>query len=180
MKIQTYLAIMLLFLCTSVSASGYVSVGYGKTDYDHEWLSDFDEPTATEFHLGYNINPFVSVELGYIDFGESKDDSRDELTLEADSLALSAVLNLRKPEGWFGFQLQLGVHKWNKTLKEGGTRGLISALDLSEDDDGFGIVVGSGITAHVTDNISFGTRFNSYYIDGDNVSRLTLFAKVGF
>lgn len=77
MKKQIILASILGALALPVMADNFYvfgDVGQGKTEIDGSDDYTFSK-TATSYSLGagYNINKFFGVELGYRDFGETKD-----------------------------------------------------------------------------------------------------------
>lgn len=89
MKIQHFVPLAFLALAASASAEGFYGVGQitesraslDRSHFDSELLahgatglSSQDTGNGTEWRLqgGYRFNPYLSVEMGYIDFGKAK------------------------------------------------------------------------------------------------------------
>ena len=172
MRFQTNLAIALLCFCTSASASGYVGIGFGETDYDAGSISSFDDPDGIEIYLGYDYSENLGFEFGYVDFGKADDGVPPEWHLEADSLAFSLLGKAplgEKAEVFF----QFGLHMWDAEFSEDG-------FGVFAEEDGNDIFYGIGVRGNITDNFGLGLRYNSYDFDGDDVTRLSLNAQVNF
>lgn len=172
MKLQSSLALALLWFCTSASASGYIGIGYGETDYDAGSLSTFDDPDGIELFAGIRYSENLGFEFGIVNFGEADDGIPPEWHLEADSLAFS-LLGIAPIGPRSEVFFQLGLHMWDIELSEDGTGKLA-------DDDGNDIFYGIGFRANVTDKVGLGIRYNVYDFDGDDVTRLNFNAQIGF
>jgi opacity protein-like surface antigen len=171
-KYKGLLGSVLFALCTSVSASGYVGIGYGETDYDADEISTFDDPNGLEFYFGYKTSENLGFEFGLVNFGEADDGIPPEWHLEADSLAFS-LLGLAPVGAKSEVFFQFGFHMWDAEISEDG-------FGVFAEDDGNDVFYGVGFRANVTDKLGLGLRYNNYDFDGDDVTRLSLNAQIGF
>ena len=175
MKLQSYISIALLCFCTGVSASGYVGFGIGKTDYDADDISTFDDPVGIDIYLGYEFSENLALEFGFISFGEADDGIPPEWHLEADSFAFSLLGKApvgEKSEVFF----QLGFHSWDVELSEDG-------FGVFAEDDGIDKFWGVGFRANVSDKVELGLRLNRYDFDNSfeaDVTRFSINAQMGF
>lgn len=164
--------VALLSFSSASSAAGYIGIGYGETDYDAGDISTFDDPNGFEFHFGFESSKSLAFELGIVNFGEADDGIPPEWHLEADSLAFSllgkAPLGARS-EIYF----QFGLHMWDAELSEDG-------FGVFAEDDGNDFFYGFGIKFGINEKIGLGMRYNNFDFDGDDVTRLTINAQVGF
>ncbi len=172
MRLTSSLALALVWFCTGASASGYIGIGYGETDYDADAISTFDDPDGIEFYAGFRSNENLGFELGIVDFGEADDGIPPEWHLEADSLAIS-LLGIAPIGPGSEVFFQLGFHMWDIELTEDGFG------EIAED-DGNDLFYGFGFRANVTENVALGIRYNVYDFDGDDVTRLNFNAQLGF
>lgn len=172
MKLQSSLALALLFFCTGAMASGYIGIGFGETDYDADSISTFDDPDGTEIYAGFRTSDGLGFELGMVDFGEADDGIPPEWHLEADSLAFSLLAIAAVGSGSEIFA-QFGFHMWDIELRQDGFGKLA-------EDDGTDIFYGFGFRANVAGNIDLGIRYNVYDFDGDDVTRLNFNLQFGF
>ena len=172
MKFKYYLGIALLIAYTNASASGYVGVGYGETDYDADEISSFDDPNGIEFYFGYKASENLGLEIGYVDFGEADDGIPPEWHLEADTLGFS-LLGIAPLSEQLEVFFQFGIHMWDAEFSEDG-------FGVFFEDDGNDIFYGLGFRANVTEKVGLGLRYNNYDFDGDDVTRIVFNAQLNF
>ena len=175
MKFKYLFGIALFISYTCASASGYVGIGYGETDYDADDISSFDDPNGIEFYIGTKFSENLGFEFGIVSFGEADDGVPPEWHLEADSLAFS-LLGIapvgEKSEVFF----QFGLHMWDAELSEDG-------FGVFAEDDGNDFFYGFGFRANVTDRLGLGLRYNNYTFDEDfdsDVTRISINAQINF
>jgi hypothetical protein len=134
--------LLLSFSSFSQSADWYLqgSVGTSKADQQQSQLLDgvpagtvtgFDDSDSLYgMNLGYQVHPYVAVELGYLDLGEASSQiSGDSLTpgqyhelvktatpVLADGWTLSARLSVWQNEQW-SIEVPLGLFKWQSEIE---------------------------------------------------------------
>lgn len=168
-----YFAFIILFgISSQVMASGYGMVGIGKTDYDADAISSFDNPMGFDFIVGFDSSPGVAFEIGMVLFGDSSDGIPPEFHIEINGLVLSGLFktNLNPDTELF---LQLGLNMWDAEFSVDGFGAVL-------EDDGNDLFYGFGISTKVNEKVSLGARYNSYDIDGDDVTRITVNAQLAF
>lgn len=170
------LCLSAVLLCMSANSSatdaGYIGIGVGSVDYDAEAISSFDDPVGLEVLVGKEINRNLSFELSYIDFGEADDGIAPVWRLDGDSITAGALIRAKAGKTADVF-VKLGMHSWDMELTEDGT-GVIDS------NDGIDIFYGFGVTVKTSDQISVGARYNSYNLDGEDVTMLSINAQLGF
>ena len=171
MMLRFSLTLALLVSCTSVSAAGYVGIGFGETDYDADSISTFDDPNGTEVYVGFRSGENLAIEFGIVDFGEADDGIPPEWHLEADSLAFS-LLGIAPVGPGSEIFFQLGFHSWDIELSEDG-------FGVFAEDDGSDLFYGFGFRTKVTEILGLGLRYNIYDFDGDDVTRINFNLHIG-
>ena len=166
---KSYLAIALLCASTNVMASGHIGFGVGTVDID---ASGFDDPTGFELNIGTEVNKNLSVEVSYINFGESSDDILPKWRVTLNTLAFGVLAKAPVNNGFDVF-FKAGLHMWDAELKEDG-------FGLIGEDDGTDMFYGIGALLHFNNKFSLGARYNSYDMDGDDIKMLSINAQVGF
>jgi len=166
---KSYLTIALLCASTNVMASGYIGFGAGSVDID---ITGFDDPTGFELIIGTEVNKNFSVEASFINFGESSDGIAPEWRVTQDSLAFGALAKAQVNDN-FDVYFKAGLHMWDAELKEDG-------FGLLGEADGTDIFYGVGALLNVNNKLSLGARYNTYDMDGDDVTMLSINAQIGF
>ena len=169
------IAVVLLFFHSSVLASGYAGIGVGKTDYDANEISSFDDPFGIELFAGYRSSENLGFEFAFVSFGEADDGIPPEWHLEADSLAFS-LLGIAPVGAKSAVFLQLGFHMWDIELSEDG-------FGVFAEDDGNDLFFGFGFRGNARDNIDLGIRYINYDFGSDydrDVTRLVLNVQFNF
>ena len=150
------LALAVLSLtATNVIAEGYVGIGFGKVDTDLN--SDFSDPTSIELIGGFDLNDSVSVEISYLDFGDTSDDTAPVWTGSATGVTLGLVAKApinRDVDMFF----KGGLLRWDASLSEEGAGEFASDTDVD-------IFFGFGINAKIDRSISVGLRYSIYSMD---------------
>ena len=172
MKKISYITVALLCACTNVMASGYVSGGLGTVDAGLDDVSDFDDPIGFELIIGNNINENISIEASYIDFGEASDSVAPVWRVTLNTLAFGVLAKAPINEN-FNVFMKLGLHMWDVEASEDG-------FGVFAEDDGTDFFYGVGATMKVNQKVSFGARYNSYDMDGDDVTMFSLNAQIDF
>ena len=155
-----YLSSVLLCFFSNAMASWYLGGGLGRTDYDADSISRFDDPVGIELILGNDINSNFSFEVSYIDFGEANDGLFPNWRLNADGLTLAALIKAPVNKD-FNIFFKVGLNDWDITLKQDG-------LGVIAKDAGTDIFYGVGAAVNVNDKVSLGARYNVYDFDGNN------------
>ncbi len=164
------LLIGLALTCSNAIAAGYAGIGVGKTDYDAG--ATFDDPIGFEIYVGNEFNKNLSIEASYIDFGESSDGIPPEWRINADSLAFGVLGKAPVSESVELFA-KIGLHFWDAEFTEDG-------FGVLNENDGQDIFWGFGATLKVNKRFSLGARYTSYDFDGDDVTRFSVNAQIGF
>ncbi len=172
MSKKSYLTIALLCASTNVMASGYVGAAFGTVDMGLDSISTFDDPTGFELILGTRVNQNLSVEASYIDFGEASDGLAPVWRVNSSSLAFGALATAPVNENFDVF-MKVGLHIWDAEISQDG-------FGVFAEDDGTDLFYGIGATMKVNQNLSLGARYNSYDMDGDDVTMFSLNALIGF
>ncbi|MDH5571856.1 MAG: porin family protein [Gammaproteobacteria bacterium] len=166
---KSLISLALLGASTNIMASAYIGGGVGSVDID---VSGFDDPTGFELMIGKEISSNLSIEASFIDFGESSDGIAPQWRVTGNSLAFGALAKAPINEGFDVF-LKVGLHMWDAELTEDG-------FGLLAEDDGTDIFYGIGAIFNVNNKFSLDARYNSYDMDGDDVTMFSLNAQVAF
>jgi len=169
MKKVSYITVALLCTSTNVMASGYIGFGAGSIDIG---VDGFDDPAGFELSIGAEVNNNLSLEASFIDFGESSDGIVPQWRVTLNTLAFGALAKAQVNDDFDVF-FKVGLHMWDGELKEDG-------FGLLEKNDGTDIFYGVGATMKVNQKVSFGARYNSYDMDGDDVTIFSLNAQLSF
>lgn len=169
---KSYLTIALLCASTNVMASGYVGAAFGTVDMGLDSISSFDDPTGFELILGSKVNQNLSLEASYIDFGEASDGIAPVWRVNSSTLAFGALATAPLSESFDVF-MKFGLHMWDAEISQDG-------FGVFAEDDGTDLFYGIGATMKVNQNLSLGARYNSYDMDGDDVTMFSLNAQIGF
>jgi hypothetical protein len=153
-------------------AAGYGMIGIGKTDYDADAISSFDNPVGFDLVLGFNSSPGIAFEIGMVQFGEASNGNSPESHVEAEVIVVSGLFKSNLDQDTEIF-LQFGLNLWEMELTQDGT-GLIAK------DDGNDLFLGIGLSNRLNEKVSLGVRYNLYDFDGDRVKRLTFNAQYLF
>lgn len=172
MSKKSYLTIALLCASTNVMASGYVGAAFGTVDMGLDSISSFDDPTGFELFLGTRVNQNLSIEAALIGFGEASDGIAPVWRVNSSTLAFGALAIAPVNENFDVF-MKVGLHLWNAEISQDG-------YGVFAEDDGTDFFYGVGATMKVNQNLSLGARYNSYDMDGDDVTMFSLNAQIGF
>lgn len=162
---KSYLAaltVSALFLSSAHAAPGddvdhmgiYVGAGYGLLNVDGD-DEDFDrEDNATRIFAGAQFNQAISLEGGYIDFG-NYGNSVFNTDLDGYTLALKAGLPVSER---FTVYAQGGNVWWKAD---------INATDDSDDVDGSDIFYGVGVSFALTENLDLRLDYTRFDVEFD-------------
>ena len=150
---KLYLAMALFCFSTSSMASGYAGIGIGTVDVAED-VSSFDSTVGFELMVGTEINPNISVEASYVDFGEADDGVPPEWHASASTLAFGVLAKAPVNEQVEVF-FKVGLHLWNVEVSEDG-------FGVFVDDDGTDLFFGFGASMEVNNQISVDARYTSY------------------
>ena len=200
---KTLIAIGLLSaVSVSYASQGfYIGANIGQASYDTT-LSDFDSlqdgslfaaslddsDTSISLTFGYQLNPNLALEGGFIDLGELVVSATSNgggtlyaagpvtAKISADGLFfdVKGLLPLNEKFSLYG---KLGLLKWSEDAVLSDVTG-----SLSGDDDGTDIFFGVGASFNITNSIALNADFSRYQIDEDStdVDVLSLGIQFGF
>lgn len=160
------LSIAMLGFCTSAMAGPlYFGGGLGSVDYD---VPGFDTSTGIELIVGGELNPNLSFEASYIDYGEADDGIPPVWRLSATGFTVGALFKAPVNAN-VDLLLKLGLNSWDAELREDG-------FGVIGQDDGTDVFYGFGATMWMNNNVSLGARYNIYsnIIDGDDISMFSI------
>lgn len=126
-----------------------LGIGAGKATIEADDIDLEGKATAWEIFGGYELNPYVAFELGYID-GGSADDTIDALTVRADTTAIAGSVIGSMPVGeTFSVYARAGYMHWKseEALIDSGVT--VATLDVDGNDPFFG----AGLAAKVDDGL---------------------------
>lgn len=160
-----------------------VEVGGGKCYDDCYWWGDYDyyEEGDGDFsyalHAGWRINPFVALELGYVDTAtirwdeyfvympEFQDFYDNEVEFSAQVPELSVLGILPFADIW-EIYARLGVGFWDGTSKQR-LSNPYEVINRSVDDSGADFLFGLGAGVTVAEGLHLRLDFQTLTIDGD-------------
>lgn len=120
-----------------------------------------DEGTGFKIFGGYKFSPHLSVEGGYLDFGEiSASFGSSSGTAEADA-GFATVVGFLPVAARFSLFGKVGVFFWDMSAT--GSAGSVS-------DDGTDALLGIGLNYDITDQFAVRAEFESYDIGDDGVT----------
>lgn len=132
----------------------YVGAAYGLLNVDGDDEDFDDEDNASRYFLGAQFNQMLSLEGGYIDFG-NYGNSVFNTDLDGYTLALKAGLPLTER---FTVYAQGGNVWWKAD---------INATDESDDVDGSDIFYGVGISFALTQNLDLRLDYTRFDVEFD-------------
>lgn len=133
--------------------NGYVGGNYGALAIND---SEFDDDSnAYQLKVGTDVLPFLGIELGYHDFGES---GNAISSLDIDGYSLAAVGNLPINEA-FGLYAKAGSLWWDADFNLGPANG-----DANENDFFYGV----GANFEMAENLDLVVGYDRFKIDIDN------------
>lgn len=143
-------AAVLAALAGAASAQGYAGalIGMSRYDIDCEGASCDKGDSTGKIYGGYTVSPGLSVEVGYINFGEfSADGSGTALKLKSTAFLVGGAFRSELSPDWAA-TLRLGLSRV-KTKAEA-TRG---ALAGNRSDTNVGIYAGLGVEYAITSTV---------------------------
>ncbi|WP_373095837.1 outer membrane beta-barrel protein [Zhongshania sp.] len=162
----------------SMAESGtmYVTGQFGKTSYDLDSGSNFDdEDNGYTMGIGVRMGPNVSIEGGYVDLGEvSGGNGVDSLSVETSGAFAGLGLFIPLQPG-FELTGRAGLIAWDSDAKM-----RIGGVSSSESEDGTDIYFGIGAAFQVSRELHLTVGFDRYDIDDTDVDMLSLGAKFYF
>jgi hypothetical protein len=147
---------------------------YGPYEFDQG-----EEDNAFSAHAGYRFNPWIGVELAFLDSGKPEWDERyiyvedlDDVfdafvEMDLQSFQLSALGILPFAQVWEGY-FRLGAAWWTADAEQtlyGGEFGDVYTRTV--DDDGIDVLVGIGLGASPAPNWQIRVEYQSYWIEED-------------
>jgi OmpA-OmpF porin, OOP family len=189
-QLITFLASGILCLATMQSqADSYFGVSGGVTDIDTgvtalTGTASLDETdSGFKVFYGFKIKPQIAIEFHYANLGEAtlSGNNGDNFSLEnttyvftannatikseADSFGVSGVYSFVE-KGTFVPFVKLGLHRWSVDYTE--TASNLSAATVS--DDGFDISLGLGADINLSDSFAIRVEYESFDLDGTDVT----------
>jgi len=163
-----------LALCatTNLMAEPYLGGSIGTVDYGADDISTFEDSTGFEIIIGNKFNKNFAFEASYVDFGEASDNIPPAFRLDGDTLAFGA-LAIAEVDPKLDVFFKLGLHMWDVSLSADGFGTLAT-------DDGTDVMFGIGATYKPSYDLGFGARFNSYDLDGDDATMLSVYLQASF
>ena len=155
----SFVLFAIFFTNTTFAAGGYIGGGIGKTDYDADNISTFDDPMGFELILGSDLNPNFAFEVSFVNFGEADDGIPPEWHLSATTLAFGGLLKAPispTAEAFF----KVGLHMWDAEITQDG-------FGQIYEDDGSDLFFGFGAAFSVSPNLKIGARYMNYTADTD-------------
>ena len=137
----------------------------GFTDYKEDEITD--TAAIAGVRAGYQFNPYLGVELGYIDMGSVDVDADVELSNTTKYIAVKPIL----PIGFFDLYARAGVHSYDAEV----THRLGGSIDKSGTEGMYG--VGADLRIN---NFSVGVGYSLYIMDDLDVGNYELNATVRF
>jgi OOP family OmpA-OmpF porin len=145
----------------------YAGAGVGQSFVD-EGVYD-DEDTAFSVFGGYEFNPYIGVEAGYVDFGKVQADKRMGPELEGDTAYLTAVGTLPITDS-FSAYAKAGFHSWN----------LDSDLVSNSDDSGTDPTYGLGVQYRFTDRLALRGEYSRFEAEDADVDLASVQVRFDF
>ncbi len=152
---------------------GYLGASVGLTSYD---LCDDlfavgatscdDDDMGLKIFGGYKFNPNVSIEGGFVDFGElTASGPGGTATGDADALFVAGIgaIPIGSSASVFG---KLGLFFWDASVSATGSPTL--------SDDGNDIFLGVGMSFDLTSQFAIRGEWERYDLDGDDVDMLSV------
>ena len=156
----------------------YIGGSYGEAEQKDVCNADRvldtcdDEDDAWKIFIGYQFNKYISLEGGYVDFGESESTytfaglPNNFAHAEIDGFYSNALFSFPVHEkvSIFG---KFGILFWDIELTDGINNGL-EIVEFETDDDGTDYFFGAGIQAKITKHISARAEYEFYKDVGDS------------
>ncbi len=168
-------AVLVLLSTAAFAREGFVvGIGVGQAEFDLDGGNSvppgitFDrKDTSKNVFVGYRINDFLALELGYADFGEAKlafsPVDYYKIETESQSFALVVGLPITKRLTLLG---RAGMHKWQMD-GEGAFAGVIE----KDSEDGSDPVFGAGLRAEFNENMAVRLQYNVFKLSEDDSDR---------
>ena len=166
---KALIASSILLSSAAFAEGGYIGVSVGQTDLD---VSGFDDGDSLAFAAGYRINENFALEASYLDLGDSEDDIDPVWTVESDgfNFAVVGIIPVGEMVEIFG---KAGVLMWDLSVSEAGYGEFYS-------EDGNDISLGFGATVNFTKQFAMVFEYQSFEIDDEDVSNISLGARLNF
>ncbi|HCE2179566.1 MAG: outer membrane beta-barrel protein [Vibrio gallaecicus] len=143
----------------------FVTGTTGFTDYKEDAITD--TAAIAGVRAGYEFNPYLGVELGYIDMGSVEVDSDIEISNATKYIAVKPML----PIGFFDLYARAGVHSYDAEVKHR----LGGVIEKSGTEGMYGV----GADLRIK-NFSVGVGYSLYMMDDLDVGNYELNATVRF
>ena len=181
-----------------MAADNYIGASFGESEIDTGVTSTTnttvdDDDNGFKVFAGFKVNPNISVEAQYVDFGEASlvmqnggsftaegvtvtnsTGSSATVTIEGTSFG-AGVLVGTDMGGLYPF-VKVGLHAWDADTSVSG--GNIATTTLS--DDGTDFYYGVGASYDINETVSLRAEFEIYDFDGDDVDLLSAGIAVKF
>ncbi len=169
---KLFCGIAACILATSASfsqANTYVGLSIGKTDINSPIADDGNSIAITG---GHKLNKNFAIEASYMRLGEWKDNIAPVWTLKLSGFNFAAVgiIPINDEVDIFG---KFGMFMWEATLDEAGT-GEIASNDGTDNSIGFGVSI------NLSNQSSLVLEYQEFDIDGDDISNVSIGARVNF
>lgn len=185
---------------SSASEGFYVGLNVGQANYDASidrfaFLDDDsiysvnleDKSASYSITLGYQLNPYFSLEGGYIDLGKlsvyaksngsglSYAEGSVDLVVDVDGLFLDVKGQLPLNE-YFSLYGKLGLLEWDAEATLSDLTGDLSSNSADDNDTFFGI----GVSFNSINNTTLNVDYTMYKLDDEDIDVLSLGLQFGF
>ena len=181
-----------------MAADNYIGASFGESELDTGVTSTTnstldDEDDGFKVFAGFKVNPNISVEAQYVDFGEASLVMQNggsftaEGTTVINSTGSSATISIEGTSFGVGVLIgtdtgglypfvKVGLHSWDMDTSLSGAN--IATTTLS--DDGTDFYYGVGASYDINETLSLRAEFETYDFDGEDVDLLSAGIAVKF
>lgn len=142
------------FSASAQERAFYAGAGVGQSFVDEGNYDD--EDTALSVFGGYQLNRYLGLETGYVDFGKIEPEGSGT-ALEGDSAYLTAVGTLPISDKFLAYA-KAGVHRWNVDKE-------MPSLIGNNDDSGTDPTYGVGAQYRLTDRVALRGEYSRFEME---------------